>query len=288
MLPVLEVWQKCFGVQVVSIPLPYRFYEADSIRSFAEVLGSFVRELEALGGQEIAPRLQAAVKLYSQIREQQRKLYALLQEDMPKIGWRQVLEVVQAGFVLDPEEYLELLGGVLAQSTRLGRSGRGNKPLRLLFAGGVLPPGDNKIIDTLCELGIEPVMDDFCSGSRNSLIKVASSRLEDIAAGYLRNVPCGAFPYPSPSQDPRLKHIRRLVEEYNIHGVVYYALRFCDAYSFKIGHLRKLLQQLGVPFLPIGTDYSMADAAQIRARLERFIEELEKVLLARLDSQGRW
>lgn len=61
----------------------------------------------------------------------------------------------------------------------------------------------------------------------------------------------------------RLDNIMQLAKDYKIDGVVYYALQFCDPYTIEAFGVRKALEEAGMPFLYIETDYSQEDTGQI-------------------------
>jgi len=276
---VLEVWRRYFKVPVIEIAFPRQFYTPKGKEYFAHSLEVLAEELTGVSGQSFScERLLAAVRLFNRIREGQRRLYGLLKLDAPPITWRQVAEVMQAGLVLDREEYAQLLDRLWESlKTREASSGRPQR-VRLLLVGGMLAPGDNGVLDVLADLGVDLVMDELCTGSRGIFGDVAAADFASLARRYLDNVPCGSLPYPRLEDDPRHRHILRLLDEYRINGVIYYTLRFCDAYSFKAGHLRQLLQERGIPWLHIKSDYSSAHSGQIRTRIEALIESIYEQL----------
>jgi benzoyl-CoA reductase/2-hydroxyglutaryl-CoA dehydratase subunit BcrC/BadD/HgdB len=272
---VLEVWERYFGVRVLSLAFPRQFYTPAGQSYFAHSIDCFNGELAGHQGRSGTDlRLARAVELFNDIRCRQRWLYAGLKGDAFPLSWVQVIGVIRAGFLLDREEYLKALHGLVDQIKSQPTGTAAPKRIRLMLAGGMLAPGDEKLMNILAEVGGEVVMDELCTGSRSIYGEIKQPSFESIARRYLSNIPCGSLPYPRLDDDPRLLHLRRLLDEYRINGVIYYSLRFCDAYNFKVGHVRQLVNSLGVPFLHISSDYSNADVGQMRTRVEAFLESI--------------
>ncbi len=273
---VLEVWEKYFEVRVLSLALPRQFYSVRGQAYFAQAVEQLSRELAHDQGINLdSARLTQAVELFNDIRRQQRWLYDGLKQASFALDWRQVLGVIRAGLLLDREQYLQLLHELVAQLKSQAPDNTPARKARLLIAGAMLAPGDDKLVNILAEVGAEVVMDELCTGSRSIYGEIKQPDINSIAQRYLSNIPCGSLPYPKLDDDPRHKHLRRLLTEYRIEGVIYYTLRFCDAYNFKAGHMRHLITSMGISFLHISSDYTNADVGQMRTRVEAFLESIQ-------------
>jgi benzoyl-CoA reductase/2-hydroxyglutaryl-CoA dehydratase subunit BcrC/BadD/HgdB len=273
---VLEVWERYLGATVIPLAFPRQFYSPEGQTYFAHSIEQFARELAEHQGNRITDAgLTRAVELFNAIRRQQRWLYAGLKQDSFPLSWSQVLRVIRAGFLLDREQYLQALHGLVDEVKSQPAAAPSHNNIRLLIAGGMLAPGDDKLMNILAEAGGKIVMDELCTGSRSIYGEIARPSFDSIARRYLNNIPCGSLPYPRLDDDPRHRHLKRLAAEYRINGVIYYTLRFCDAYSFKVGHLRQLTSSMGIPFLHISSDYSSADVGQMRTRVEAFLESIQ-------------
>jgi benzoyl-CoA reductase/2-hydroxyglutaryl-CoA dehydratase subunit BcrC/BadD/HgdB len=165
-----------------------------------------------------------------------------------------------------------ILKELAAPGERIDRNKSGP---RLLISGSVMASGDRKILDLAQELGINIVIDELCTGSRWFWNDVEEPTLEGLARRYLRKIPCATLPDVRREGNARREHIKALIDQYRVSGVIYYTLRFCDAYSFKVEDDRKWLKQMGIPLLHINSDYSSINLGQIRTRLEAFMELLQ-------------
>jgi benzoyl-CoA reductase/2-hydroxyglutaryl-CoA dehydratase subunit BcrC/BadD/HgdB len=72
----------------------------------------------------------------------------------------------------------------------------------------------------------------------------------------------------------RLQHAKEMAQKYHAHGVVLYSLQFCAPYMIEAMHLERELEKQGIPAIRIETDYSQEDIAQIKTRIEAFVERI--------------
>ncbi|MBI2876481.1 MAG: 2-hydroxyacyl-CoA dehydratase [Candidatus Tectomicrobia bacterium] len=272
----LEIWEKYFGVKTLPIGLPHNFHSPNGLDYFVREVKDFVKGVEAIAGREIPPgALEASIQLYNQIRRYLRDFYELLQEEEAPLQWSELFTLVQAGFVLDRERYLEGLKQVREEigTGKRAPQGQPEEP-RLMIIGSILADGDDKVIRIAEELKAQIVMDDFCTGSRWFWDPVEESTLEGLARRYLEKSPCGTFPILQSVGNLRRERLEHLLEAYRIDGVLYYTLRFCDSYAFKAETERRWLEGKGIPVLHLDSDYSSSNHGQIRTRLEACLEML--------------
>jgi benzoyl-CoA reductase/2-hydroxyglutaryl-CoA dehydratase subunit BcrC/BadD/HgdB len=65
-----------------------------------------------------------------------------------------------------------------------------------------------------------------------------------------------------------------MAQQYKAHGVILYGLNFCTPYQIEALGIEKHLEESGIAALRIDTDYSQEDSAQIKTRIEAFIERI--------------
>ncbi|MBI1987768.1 MAG: 2-hydroxyacyl-CoA dehydratase [Nitrospinae bacterium] len=272
----LEIWEKYFGVKTLPIGLPRNFRSPDGLEYFIREVRDFAKGVEAIAGRQIQPEaLLSSIRLYNEIRRSLRELYELQREDEGPLRWSELFTLVQAGFVLDRARYLEGLKQVCREIGEVRRSpGNPKEEPRLLLLGSILAAGDDKVIQMADALQARIVMDDLCTGSRWFWEPVEEPTLEGLARRYLEKSPCGTLPVLQSAENPRRKRLEELMEEYRIDGVLYYTLRFCDAYAFKAEMEKRWLEEKGIPVLHLDSDYSSSNQGQIRTRLEAFLEML--------------
>jgi benzoyl-CoA reductase/2-hydroxyglutaryl-CoA dehydratase subunit BcrC/BadD/HgdB len=274
---VLEALEKYFGIKTIPIGLPRKFNDDEALAYYLKELEDFQARIEEIAQRKITDKdLCDAVDLYNSIRQKLRAIYNLLKGDHPPISWAEVLDIVQAGFVLDRRRYLEILNSILEELSGHQAGEKGNQAgPRILIAGSILASGDKKVLGLVKELGVNIVIDELCTGSRWFWNDVEEPTLEGLGRRYLRKIPCATLPDARRMGNTRRDHLKELIEQYKVAGVISYTLRFCDAYSFKVEDDRKWLDQMGIPLLHINSDYSSISLGQIRTRIEAFIELLQ-------------
>jgi benzoyl-CoA reductase/2-hydroxyglutaryl-CoA dehydratase subunit BcrC/BadD/HgdB len=73
----------------------------------------------------------------------------------------------------------------------------------------------------------------------------------------------------------KFDYVLDLVRDFNVKGVMGYALSFCDPHKFDYPDLRDSLTQNEIPMLLIDDDYTLSNTESIRNRVEAFVEMLK-------------
>jgi benzoyl-CoA reductase/2-hydroxyglutaryl-CoA dehydratase subunit BcrC/BadD/HgdB len=280
-----EIIEYYFKAKTVVLGVPRNFYQPEGIEYFRHEVQGFAQELEAIAGQALSPdRLRASIALYDAIRATTAALYRHQAADDAVISWRQVYEVVQAGYYLDRAEYAGLLSDLLAEVEEKRLDAAYPKVPdgpRVFISGSVIPPGDNKLLDILESFGARIVGDDLWSGFAPAIgVDIVAPTLPDLADAYIKRLPHGALPYLDQASDRRIANLKALIREFRVRGVVYHSLRYCDAYTFKTVETKNILKAIGIPLLDIHTEYAGSDFEAIRTRAEAFLEMVREADLA--------
>lgn len=279
---VAEIINYYFGVAVETIGVPYNYTVAAGKLYFRKEIDAFAAKLEQFAGQKLAPeKLKKSIALFKAIRKAIKELYRWQAEAATPISWREVYDVVQAGYYLDKKLYLSLLEELLqeinsaAPGPYVGATGP-----RILLSGSIIPPGDRKILDIVEKIGGRIVVDDLWSGFGQVIdLEIAGSSVEAIADAYIARHPHGSLPHLDLDTDRRLQNIRKLIRDFQVDGVLFHTLRYCDSFTFKANETKNVIKADGVPFLEIHTEYAGSDFEAIRTRTEAFIEILRAKVL---------
>ncbi|WP_342770238.1 MULTISPECIES: 2-hydroxyacyl-CoA dehydratase family protein [unclassified Methanoculleus] len=263
----------------IVLGVPRNFYTDEGRAYFRNEVRWFTEKLEKLAGKRLDPeKLAQSIALFRSIREKIREIYTVQAKENSPISWREVLQVIQAGYYLDRDQYHQFLDELLAEiSQKSGKSDTtpetDGKP-RLILSGSPIPPGDNKILDLIEEMGGRIVADDLCFGLRPYLgIEVKEATVQGIADAYLDKVPCASLPYLKELEtDRRLANLSNLVKQFQPDGMIYHTLRFCDAFTFKGNETKTFLK---IPFMEIHTEYAGSDIEGVRTRVEAFLEMIQ-------------
>lgn len=73
----------------------------------------------------------------------------------------------------------------------------------------------------------------------------------------------------------RIELMGRLLEEYNIEGVVEMTLQACHTYNIEAKSIEKFVKSKGLPYIHVETDYSQADIGQLDTRIAAFLEMIQ-------------
>lgn len=274
----LTVLKKYTGKPMFFFAYPLNPVGAGEKEFFINEVHHLVRSLEEFAGNRLdSEALKKSVDLYNKIRGKLTEIYNL-QTVSGAADLSDVLQIIHAGFFLEPERYLDLISEI---PEKLSRKVKDHPPqndkLRIMISGSIITPGDMKVINIIESAGGRIIADDVCSGRRtfDGLI-IEKPAVEDIAYAYLNAVPCATVSDPDFDHDRRLNYMSQLIKLYDIEGVIYYCIRFCDAYAFKDMETRKFLERFNIPMLAIHSEYGESDTGQIRTRIEAFIEILKK------------
>jgi benzoyl-CoA reductase/2-hydroxyglutaryl-CoA dehydratase subunit BcrC/BadD/HgdB len=279
---VAEIVKYYFNVPMLVLGVPKTYDAPEAADYFLAELTWFTKELETFAGRPLEnERLAESIDLFRKIREVSLEIYRQQAvPGTPAISWREVFDVIQAGYVLDKQEYLALLLELATElkATPLSTERKRSNEKRIFLSGSLIPPKDRKLIEIIEDVGGRVIVDDLSTGlGAVDGLCFEEPTLRGVARAYLsRNPPHSALPYLDLATDPRLANFKRLIKEYDARAVIYHSLRFCDPYTFKAAELKAFLQPDRVPFLEIHTEYSGSDVEAIRTRVEALVETMSR------------
>lgn len=275
-----ELINHFFQVPTAILVVPRSFYYPEGRKFFRKEIANFARGLETFSGKKLEEgALRDSIELYNNIRQTLREIYKYQSKESAIISWRDVFQVIHAGFYLDREYYLSLLKNLLAEikeqeaKVQSGETDALEEKPRIILAGSIIARGDNKIINMIERMGGRVVADDLCTGQRFFAgLEVKDNSLEGIADAYLDKVPCASLPYPFPlDTDRRIANLSQLIDEGRAEGMIYHSLRYCDPFTFKANETKQFFKDK-VAFMEIHTEYAPSDEGAIMTRVEAFME----------------
>lgn len=272
-----ELIKYYFKVNTVILGVPRNFYLPEGQEYFWKELEAFTHILEEFSGNKLDKnKLAESIKLYNGIRKAIGKLYRYQAAVDAPIKWREVFDVIHAGYYLDREQYFSLLQELLKElKEKHGApvTAKLNGDARILLSGSIIPPGDSKLLDIIEQVGGRIVGDDLWSGLSPFLqVDIKEPSIKGIADAYINRVPHAALPYLDLKTDRRLKNLKKQIHDQKAQGVIYHTLRYCDPFTFKAGETKDVLKKEGIPLLEIHTEYASSDIEAIRTRAEAFVE----------------
>jgi len=235
---------------------------------------------ENLGVEIGRESLRDAIKVVNKERLAMRELHELNKADpAPLTGMDMLTALWMKGFNVDVDESMELINQLVGEIEDIVRQGaspfRAGTP-RILLTGCPVGLGSEKVLRLLEESGGSVVCLENCSGFKtvDTLVDEDEARdpIEAIAEKYLQ-IPCSCM---SPNEG-RFDLTGRMIDEYNVDGVVDLTWQACHTYNVE-GELlnRNVKEKWDLPYLHLETDYSTSDMQQLQTRIGAFIELLNR------------
>lgn len=145
---------------------------------------------------------------------------------------------------------------------------------RILVTGCPIGGDSMKIIDEIENNGGVVAAVENCSGVK-TLDQMIDETAEDIYEAIARRYLSTGCSIMTPN-DNRIELLGRIIDEYQIDGVVEMILTGCHATGAESIYIRKFVnKEKGLPYIAIDTDYSPADKGQIATRLSAFLEMIQ-------------
>lgn len=261
---------------------PHTVHEA-AVRQNKDLLVDFKKTLETLTGKKLTnDKLKKAIATYNQQRALVRELYELRKPDPPLISGTETLQVTVALVSLPVAEGNELLRQVIGE-VKERKTGPSKKAARLLVWGSIL---DNIDLTEMIEsAGANVVMDDTCVGSRGFFpsVKPTKDPLDGLAYRYLVEIKCPRTfrqtELDSANKknyiedlESRFGYLKDYAKEWNVNGAILQSVRYCDIHGYEVPGLKDYFDHIGLPSIYLEHDYSLSSLAQLRTRVQAFLE----------------
>lgn len=174
---------------------------------------------------------------------------------------------LRASHVMDPDQWIPAADAVMSSPPGVSFGGT-----RIFLSGMTCEP--MWLLDELDRVDFIIGGDDIAFSWRAHANDVSDQGdpYEALADYTLSLHPCANLHHGVHS---RSKHILKRVKESNAKGVIFTRLKFCDPEAFDHPHLKKALDEAGIPSLLIETELSATDVGTVRTRIEAFAEQLE-------------
>ena len=252
--------------------------DPEALTIWTKELRRFISYLEENFGITITDdQLRKAARQRNEERQKRMCLMELMKLTPPPMQGEQLVRVLDgAGFVFRHEDRIAKLDTLAEDVT--SAYDRGERPVspdakRILITGCPIGGVINKTVKVIEDSGSGVVVCfENCSGIKAAFQMVdaeAPDIVEAIAARYLQ-IGCAVM---TPNTK-RFELLDRLIDEYQIDGVVEVDLQFCTPYLVEAHEVREHILARGVPYISVETDYSQSDLGQLSTRLEAFLERL--------------
>jgi benzoyl-CoA reductase/2-hydroxyglutaryl-CoA dehydratase subunit BcrC/BadD/HgdB len=268
-------------IQEFRFGIPRNFKNPESYVYYSKGIKDLKLFLEDITGKMIQEdRMREYVSLFNRMRTLLREIGELRKNVYPPISGKEFIRLHHATFYSDPHYLVHQLPQILNE---LKKSMAENcsmdhlrKP-RLMLMGPNLAFGDYKIIEIIDQCGGTIVVEEFCEGMRYYLGKVDEDSKDLMVAlsqfYYLNKLPCG---YMIPVMELRYDFILKLIKEYNVDGVIWYQMKYCETYNLECFYMMNRIKSIGIPFLKLESEYNIAEREQFKTLIETFCNMLMK------------
>ena len=285
-----EVSEKTAHIWRIYLDPPYAHFldtphttHPSARQQFKTLLKYFKETLEVFTGKELSTeKLREAIKIHNRQRALVRELYHLRKPDPPLVSGVETVQVLIALASLPVAEGNELLKQVIGE-VKQRKNGPPGKPARLMVWGSIID--NTALIDLMESIGANVVMDDTSLGSRAYFppVEPTDDPLDGLAHRYLvaLNSPrtfretilnkINKKDYLTDLEN-RFGYLKDYAREWSVNGVILQVLRYCDIHGYEVPGLSDYLGHIGLPGIYLEHDYGKAALAQLRTRVQAFLE----------------
>jgi benzoyl-CoA reductase/2-hydroxyglutaryl-CoA dehydratase subunit BcrC/BadD/HgdB len=257
---------------VYVLELPQKPDDRDALDHWIKELRKLRAELERRFSVRITDeKTRQAIRTMNRERQLRRELAGLMKSDTPPFTGRQLLDFKSSisGIDADLEQYAEAL-----RFFRGRPAGSSSPSVRVLLTGVPIVHGAERVLDIIGSSGGLVVCMENCTGLKpiwDDVDESAEDPIVALAEKYFR-IPCSVMT----RNDRRLDMIRQMVEAYHPQCIIDLIWQACLTYDVESHRIRRLAQELGLPYLRIETDYSPSDSARIALRVEALFETVRQ------------
>jgi benzoyl-CoA reductase/2-hydroxyglutaryl-CoA dehydratase subunit BcrC/BadD/HgdB len=264
-------------IQTYVIEIPHKPDTQQGKEFWLKEVEAFKAKIEEVTGNKItAEKLKAAITLINNKRKALKRLNNLRLYNPSPISGLDALLIYQISFNDDPVRFTAKVNELCEELEQRVKDGIGvtaKDAPRLMISGCPMAIPNWKVHSIAQEAGASVVVEESCVGTRyfSELVEPKGDSLNDLLWAIVEKyskIPCACF---TPN-DRRLKSVKDLAEEFNVDGIIYYTLQNCHDYNVESVKVDRVAKAAGLPMLKIETDYAMGDSAQIKTRVEAFLE----------------
>lgn len=234
-----------------------------------EELERFKAALEQFSGVKITDEnLNQSIRLHNETRSLLRQVYDTRRQATPALSGEEALDVVMATMALPKQRANVLLKQLVAELKERKRPAASGP--RIMITGSVIDhPALIKMVE---ESGATVVADDLCTTTRYFWYQVHENKDPMSAlAKHTTEKPVCACMHPA---EARLEYMLDLVKEYNVEGIVYFNLMYCDPFLYEGVLFKKKLEEKGIPTIALETEHTPSGIGQLKTRVQAFLEML--------------
>lgn len=220
--------------------------------------------------------LRDAARVRNELRKARVEMYELQTNNPPIMkGTEIMISLQQGGFTFDVKEQLKNIKKRIEEAKKDYEVGnyRVKKGAKRILITGCPSGGLIEKVGSVIERngGVIVCLDD-CAGERTNSILVdekADNILKAISDRYLA-INCSVMT----SNNGRFENTKEMLKKYKVDGVIEVVLQACHTFNIESYTMCKVVENEGIPYMKLETDFSKTDSGQIETRIAAFIEML--------------
>ena len=259
------------------LEVPHKPDTAKGKEFWFKELEAFKAEVEKVTGNKItAEKLKASIELINGKRRALQRLANLRSKNPSPISGLDALLIEQISFNDDVKRFTAKVNELCDELETRVKKGVGveaKDASRVMVSGCPMAIPNWKLHSIAQEAGGSVVVEESCVGTRyfTDLVEPKGNSVNALLWAIVEKysqIPCACF---TPN-DRRIKSVKELAKQFKVDGVIYYTLQNCHDYNVEAVKVERALKAQDLPMLKIETDYGTGDAAQIKTRVEAFLE----------------
>ena len=218
----------------------------------------------------------SSIRLFNRNRQLLRQVYDLRRSGRTQITARQMQVLVKSSMVMDIEEHIEILTGLVAMLEQERQTSP--ELVRLHLSGHFCAAPRPELLDMIEACGAVVVDDDLYTGFRyiSTDVPEDGDPVDALTRWYFdRNtkVPCATRAQNNVDWE---SYLLQSVKDSGAAGVVVLMAKFCEPHMLYYPELRKALLRSQVPHLLIETEHEGLPLESLRTRMEAFLEQVRR------------
>ena len=244
--------------------------DSELSRAYLKVeIERFKNFLESNVGIITPQNLKGSIQLFNRIRERLQEIYARRQRGHTQITTSDFARIIQAGYLMDRERYLELINDLL---NGLPEEAEESKNLIPLFLSGNMIHSD-AYFSLIEEAGGIVVQDDLCSGMRflHLMVPEDTDPIEGLTNRYFSSFLC---PTKYKGAYAHIETLLEKVQKSGAKGVIFFLYKYCETHYFDYPDLKQALESKGIPTLLLEVEDPLYAREQLKIRIQALVEML--------------
>ncbi len=273
---IADMWDFYTDVNIFRLGVPHEYDSQHGLEYYVKQLKALRETLERFTGNKITDEgLRRAIEIYNRMRELLKKISLMRKAEQTSVSSLEFIKLNHASCYADPIFMVEVLESLYHELTQESAAASNHVDgTRLLLTGPNIAYGDYKILELVEQYGGKIVIEELCEGVRYYWGNVGTEGdlIQALARKYLRDrIPCA---FMRSSAKKRFNFITSLAKDFNVSGVIWYQLLYCDTYDIESYYFTQKMKEIDMPFLMLESDYDISDRERLKTSIESFLETI--------------